>query len=163
VHDFALAAKFSSEEDSDLAEMKIQAEGAYNPPDFALYLPVWQGEKRREEFTQLCLELGCKLDEFQECSQNHTEDLWTIKANYIASVGDIVIVREKFSIPVDNNGKFKDIWQISDEDPINHGMNYRKIGIINSNCAIDQQLNYAGKYGFANIDNCEYIDARMKK
>jgi len=120
VHDFALAAKFSLEEGGDLAEMKIQATRAYNPLDFALYLPVWQGQERREQFAQLCLELGCKLDEFSECSPEKTEDLWTVKANYLANAGDLARVKEICSISVDNNGIFKDVWPISDEDPVNN-------------------------------------------
>jgi len=74
LHDFALAAKFSTEGKSELNEIKAQAGRANNPLDFALYLPVWQGQERREQFAQLCLELGCKLDEFSECSHEKTED-----------------------------------------------------------------------------------------
>jgi len=161
VHDFALAAKFSSDEGISLEEMKAQAKRAYNPLDFALYLPIWQGETRRDQFIQLCQDIGCRLDKLQECSPDKTEDLWTVKATYITSSGDIVRVHEICNISVKNNGIYAEFWPITDEDSSNYGLNFRKIGIINSNCAMDDQLNYARDYGFADANNCEYVSSKM--
>jgi len=154
VHDFALAAKFSLEEGGDLAEMKLQATRAYNPLDFALYLPVWQGQERREQFSQLCLELGCKLDEFYECSPGKVEDLWTVKANYIASSGDIVKVGEQCAVSANNNRKYQKLLPLLDEYPLNYAFNFRKIGILNSNCVIGVQTYYIEQHDFAGADSC---------
>jgi len=161
IHDFALAAKFSLEEEGDLAEMKLQAKRAYNPLDFALYLPIWQGQKRREQFTQLCLELGCKLEQFQECAHGKEVDLWTVKANYIAKSGDLVGVRESCKISAKNNGKYYESFQISDEDFTNYAFNFRKIGIMNSNCASGLQLYHIKKGNFTDADNCVYVAGIM--
>jgi len=163
VHDFALAAKFSLDEETNLEEMKTQANRAYNQLDFALYLPIWQGEARREQFIQLCQELGCKLDKIKECSPENKEDLWTVKATYLANSGDIARVHKLCNISVKNNGIYAEFWPITDDDASNYGLNFRKIGIINSNCAIDDQLNYARDYGFANTDNCAYVSAKMNE
>jgi len=163
VYDFALAAKFSLEEDSSLAEMKAQAERANNPLDFALYLPVWQGAERREQFTQLCLELGCNLGKLQECSPDKTEDLWTVKATYIASAGDIVKVGEYCTVSANNNGKFQELLPIPDDDPLNYAFNFRKIGVLNSNCHISIHRYYLEKYDFANADSCGDMTANSSQ
>jgi len=157
IHDFALAAKFSLEEEGDLAEMKLQAKRAYNPLDFALYLPIWQGQERREQFTQLCLELGCKLDAFQECSPGRGEDLWTVKANYLANLGNIARTGERCIVSAENNGKYQELLPLSNEDPLNYVFNFRKIGIMNSNCASGLQVYHIKKGNFTDADNCVYV------
>jgi len=163
VHDFALATKFSSEEESSLAEMKAQARRANNPLDFALYLPIWQGAERREQFTQLCLDLGCNMNKLQECSPEKTEDLWTVKATYIANKGDMVKVGEYCTVSANNNGKFQELLPISDDDPLNYAFNFRKIGILDSNCHISIHKYYLEKYDFAGANSCDDMNANSLK
>jgi len=158
IHDFVLAARFSSEIDSSLEEMQIQAKRAYNPLNYALYLPVWQGKKRREYFLQLCLELGCMPDSSQECSPKIIDDLWYIKAKYFANEGDLsqTIYACNFWGEIDND---------SDETPLlslgrfmEYAINFRRIGILNSNCNLGKQLKYIELQGLYGADNCININ-----
>jgi len=158
IHDFVLAARFSSEIDSSLEEMKIQAKHAYNSLNYALYLPVWQGKKRREQFFQLCLELGCVLDSSEECSPEIIGDLWHIKVKYFANGGDLsrTIYECNFLGEVDNDSDATPLLSLGRF--MEYAINFRRIGILNSNCDLSRQLKYIELQGLYGANNCININ-----
>jgi len=158
IHDFVLAAKFSLEVNSEAEEMKIQAEHAYNPLDFALYLPIWQGAERREQFSQLCLALGCRLDGSQACSIETTDDLWGIKEQYFANGGNLFKTIYECRFFERLNDSSDEAYLLSLGQFMNHAINFRRIGILNSNCDLGMQLKYIESQGFDEVDNCKVIN-----
>jgi len=158
IHDFVLAAKFSFEDNSNLEEMRIQAKRAYNPLNFALYLPIWQGEERRKHFAQLCLELGCTLGSSQECSPETTDNSWEIKAQYFANEGNLLKAIYECNIFKDSRNILDEINLFSSAYFMNPALDFRRMGILNSNCDFDKQLKYIESQGLDEADNCDAIN-----
>jgi len=157
IHDFVLAAKFASKADSDLAEIKAQIDRAYNPLNFALYLPVWQGEERREQFTKLCLEMGCTFDVSQSCAPEGF-DSWEIKATYLVTQGNLLKTIYECDLLERSHNLSEEINLFSLAYFVNHAINFRKIGILNSNCDLGKQLKYIESQGLDGANNCENIN-----
>jgi len=157
IHDFVLAAKFSPETDSDLAEMKAQAYRAYNSLDFALHLPIWQGEERREQFTQLCLELECMLDVSQSCAPE-SFDSWEIKATYLAMQGNLLKTLYECNLLKDSHNSSEEVNLFSPAYFMSYALNFRKMGILNSNCDLRKQLKYIELQGLDGANNCSAIN-----